>query len=297
VLGLLSSGRWTCVHASHGPTSSQAMSEVRGIVDRKVACSPKGQYPWLELACNRAARMLLGGDRHYQTSLCCNKPNARDCGIGMVWSCQAVCLPCPAVASPAVGKVLVRFYGEHSSSWVAAKQLLPWDEVELQHKSAAVTLWGKKNNKCVILATAAALLTISCTAQSFGSPMCVTLMSHSRAVLCHGGCGLSAQICMQSFKMCCGQPVLVLVPTSLLPLHHKTCQLHVTRQWYPVTWCCVPSAWCCNAALLRLKLVTATLDELSARSDDPDEEVGATHMMHPLDSDCLAALLLSSTSM
>lgn len=89
----------------------------------------------------------------------------------------------------------------------------------------------------------------------------------------------------------------MLVPTSLLPLHHKTCQLHVTRQWYPVTWCCVLSAWCCTATLPRLKLVTATLDELSARSDDPDEEVGATHMVHPLDSNCLAALRLSSNSM
>jgi hypothetical protein len=47
------------------------------------------------------------------------------------------------------GKVLVRFYGDHSSSWVALKQLLPWQEADVEHKSAALTAWGKKNNKCV----------------------------------------------------------------------------------------------------------------------------------------------------
>lgn len=48
------------------------------------------------------------------------------------------------------GKVLVRFYGDHSSSWVAQKQLLPWDEADVEHKSAALAVWGKKNNKCAL---------------------------------------------------------------------------------------------------------------------------------------------------
>lgn len=43
----------------------------------------------------------------------------------------------------------MRFYGDHSSSWVAPKQLLAWDEAEAQHKSEALTTWGKKNSKCV----------------------------------------------------------------------------------------------------------------------------------------------------
>jgi hypothetical protein len=50
------------------------------------------------------------------------------------------------------GKLLVRFYGDHSSSWVAAKQLVAWDEGmedELPTKTAALTQWGKKNNKWV----------------------------------------------------------------------------------------------------------------------------------------------------
>jgi len=45
------------------------------------------------------------------------------------------------------GKVLVRFYGDHSSSWVAPKQLMPWDEADASHKSVALSHWGKKNNK------------------------------------------------------------------------------------------------------------------------------------------------------
>lgn len=41
----------------------------------------------------------------------------------------------------------MRFYGEHSSSWVASKQLLAWDESEVEHKSEALTHWGRKNGK------------------------------------------------------------------------------------------------------------------------------------------------------
>lgn len=79
-------------------------------------------------------------------------------GLAKLSACPELPCPCPALAVHAAGKVLVRFYGEHSSSWVAAKQLLPWEEAELQHKSSALTLWGKKNNKCVALQSAAALL-------------------------------------------------------------------------------------------------------------------------------------------
>jgi hypothetical protein len=44
---------------------------------------------------------------------------------------------------------MVRFYGDHSSSWVAAKQLVGWDESEVEQKTAALTQWGKKNSKWV----------------------------------------------------------------------------------------------------------------------------------------------------
>lgn len=56
-------------------------------------------------------------------------------------SCKAV------LVYVAAGKVLVRFYGDHSSSWVADKQLLAWDDADVPHKSAALTAWGKRNNK------------------------------------------------------------------------------------------------------------------------------------------------------
>jgi hypothetical protein len=43
--------------------------------------------------------------------------------------------------------VLVRFYGDHSSSWVCLKQLSQWDEAELPAKTTQLTQWGKKNAK------------------------------------------------------------------------------------------------------------------------------------------------------
>lgn len=45
------------------------------------------------------------------------------------------------------GKLLVRFYGEHSSSWAAIKQLTGWDECSEAQQLEALRLWGKKANK------------------------------------------------------------------------------------------------------------------------------------------------------
>jgi hypothetical protein len=42
------------------------------------------------------------------------------------------------------GRLLVRFYGEHSSSWIAPKHLVKWDEGNEQEKIAALKTWGKK---------------------------------------------------------------------------------------------------------------------------------------------------------
>lgn len=44
----------------------------------------------------------------------------------------------------------MRFYGDHSSSWVSAKQLLPWEGGAKQRLQVdALTHWGKKNSRCV----------------------------------------------------------------------------------------------------------------------------------------------------
>lgn len=44
-------------------------------------------------------------------------------------------------------KLLVRFYGDHSTAWVAHKQLIQWEEDDVPHKTAALTQWGKRNSK------------------------------------------------------------------------------------------------------------------------------------------------------
>jgi hypothetical protein len=41
----------------------------------------------------------------------------------------------------------VRFYGEHSSSWAAPKQLSRWQAGEEAEKLEALRLWGKRANK------------------------------------------------------------------------------------------------------------------------------------------------------
>jgi hypothetical protein len=46
------------------------------------------------------------------------------------------------------GKLLVRFYGEHSSSWAAPKQLTPWEAgAQEEERLEALRLWGKRANK------------------------------------------------------------------------------------------------------------------------------------------------------
>lgn len=45
------------------------------------------------------------------------------------------------------GKVLVRYYGDHSNSWVAHKQLVQWDDADVASKNTALTQWGKKNSR------------------------------------------------------------------------------------------------------------------------------------------------------
>lgn len=45
------------------------------------------------------------------------------------------------------GKLLVRYYGEHSSSWVAPKQLLLWGASNEAEKVEALKAWGKKTNR------------------------------------------------------------------------------------------------------------------------------------------------------
>lgn len=45
------------------------------------------------------------------------------------------------------GKILVRFYGEHSSSWVAPKQLVLWEASDEAEKVEALKAWGKKTNR------------------------------------------------------------------------------------------------------------------------------------------------------
>lgn len=47
----------------------------------------------------------------------------------------------------AAGKLLVRFYGEHSSSWAAPKQLSSWQAGAEGEKLEALRLWGKRANK------------------------------------------------------------------------------------------------------------------------------------------------------
>jgi hypothetical protein len=57
-------------------------------------------------------------------------------------TCQHTCAPVPS------GKLLVRFYGEHSSSWAAPKQLTRWQQgQEEAEKLEALRLWGKRANK------------------------------------------------------------------------------------------------------------------------------------------------------
>lgn len=46
-----------------------------------------------------------------------------------------------------VGKLLVRYYGEHSSSWVAPKQLMLWEDSSEADKIEALKAWGKKANR------------------------------------------------------------------------------------------------------------------------------------------------------
>jgi hypothetical protein len=50
-------------------------------------------------------------------------------------------------AAAAAGKLLVRFYGEHSSSWAAPKQLSAWQPGEEAEKLEGLRLWGKRANK------------------------------------------------------------------------------------------------------------------------------------------------------
>eukprot|EP00775_Hariotina_reticulata_P007949 gene7949-8147_t len=58
----------------------------------------------------------------------------------------------------APGKLLVRFYGEHSSSWISPKHLVKWDDGNEQEKVEAMKSWGKKVHRMkLITATLAEL--------------------------------------------------------------------------------------------------------------------------------------------
>jgi hypothetical protein len=52
-----------------------------------------------------------------------------------------------ATAAAAAGKLLVRFYGEHSSSWAAPKQLSTWGPQEEGDRLEGLRQWGKRANK------------------------------------------------------------------------------------------------------------------------------------------------------
>ncbi|WIA29221.1 hypothetical protein OEZ86_011732 [Tetradesmus obliquus] len=67
----------------------------------------------------------------------------------LVWSlelCAKVTWP-DIITSYVPGKLLVRFYGEHSSSWAAPKQLSSWQAGAEGEKLEALRLWGKRANK------------------------------------------------------------------------------------------------------------------------------------------------------
>lgn len=67
--------------------------------------------------------------------------------VACLQAAPSQCWACLIGANCCAGKLLVRYYGEHSSSWVAVKQLVLWDESNEAQKVEALKVWGKKASR------------------------------------------------------------------------------------------------------------------------------------------------------
>lgn len=105
--------------------------------------------------CTRCVRWAEGGG--------CTDQRARHQYPTIPWKGRCTTLHCAASLTqlhyaPLAGKLLVRWYGEHSSSWVAPKHVSPWDEAGAAAQLEALSRWGKRAGRGRLVAATLAEL-------------------------------------------------------------------------------------------------------------------------------------------